>query len=44
MIVSPDARKIDELCVTPVAFPIIAEKVLWDHKARYPGSKDEMER
>eukprot|EP01015_Nassula_variabilis_P007570 TRINITY_DN1580_c0_g1_i4.p1 TRINITY_DN1580_c0_g1~~TRINITY_DN1580_c0_g1_i4.p1 ORF type:complete len:390 (-),score=36.38 TRINITY_DN1580_c0_g1_i4:96-1265(-) len=44
MIVSPDARKIDELCVTPVSFPIIAQKCLWDNRARYPGDKDEFER
>ncbi len=44
IIVSPDARKIDELCITPVSFPVIAEKIIWDHKARYPGSKDEFER
>lgn len=44
LVVSPGAKTISDLYVTPVAFPQAIEKYLNDHKVRVPGKKDEHER
>jgi len=44
LVVSPGAKNISDLYITPVAFPQAIEKYLNDHKVRSPGKKDEHER
>lgn len=42
--VSPNAKTFEDLCIQPISFPQGVERYLWQYKAKYHRSKEELER